>query len=104
MAKLQSVKAGSKLAIRSIFLISQWRKTSAHILQDRENLRDLQNIHSRAGGKAKVMLFGEFAGQKKAEVVQDPYYGARDGFEIAYEQCTRFSNNFLKEVFPDVEA
>jgi low molecular weight phosphotyrosine protein phosphatase len=49
------------------------------------------------------MLFGEFAGKKEVEEVDDPYYGAHDGFEIAYEQCTRFSKNFLKEIFPDVK-
>lgn len=47
------------------------------------------------------MLFGEFAGKKKVEEVDDPYYGGRDGFEVAYEQCARFSTNFLKETFPD---
>ena len=71
---------------------------------DRDNLRDLQRIHQRTGGKAKVMLFGEYAGKKRPEEVSDPYYGARDGFEIAYEQCVRFSKNFLKETFPDVKA
>ncbi|CAG8949933.1 hypothetical protein HYFRA_00004264 [Hymenoscyphus fraxineus] len=70
---------------------------------DRDNLHDLKRIHERSGGKAKVMLFGEYAGKKKAEEVDDPYYGARDGFDIAYEQCMRFSHNFLKEVFPDVK-
>ncbi|KAH8602248.1 phosphotyrosine protein phosphatase I superfamily [Bisporella sp. PMI_857] len=70
---------------------------------DRQNLRDLQRIHQRVGGNAQVMLFGEFAGKKKAEEVEDPYYGARDGFEIAYEQCQRFSKNFLKDKFPDVK-
>ena len=71
---------------------------------DRDNLRDLQRIHQRVGGKAKVMLFGEYAGKKKAEEVDDPYYGGRDGFEIAYEQNMRFSSNFLKAVFPDVHS
>ncbi|KAI9048598.1 hypothetical protein LZ554_007431 [Drepanopeziza brunnea f. sp. 'monogermtubi'] len=77
---------------------------------DRDNLRDLQRLQQRSGGKAKakVMLFGEYAGRKgekeRAEEVDDPYYGGRDGFEAAYEQCTRFSKNFLKDVFPDVEA
>ncbi|EKD13730.1 phosphotyrosine protein phosphatase [Drepanopeziza brunnea f. sp. 'multigermtubi' MB_m1] len=77
---------------------------------DRDNLRDLQRLQQRSGGKAKakVMLFGEYAGRKgakeKVEEVDDPYYGGRDGFEAAYEQCTRFSTNFLKDVFPDVEA
>lgn len=77
---------------------------------DRDNLRDLQRIQQRVGGKAKVMLFGEYAGgggtgkKKSAEEVEDPYYGGRDGFEIAYEQNMRFSRNFLRAVFPDVEV
>lgn len=50
------------------------------------------------------MLFGEYAGDKHAEEVQDPYYGDRNGFEVAYDQCVRFSKNFLKDVFPDVKA
>ena len=68
---------------------------------DAHNLRDLQRIHQRVGGKAKVMLFGEYSGKKKAEEVDDPYYGGRDGFENAYEQNLRFSKNFLKEVLLD---
>ena len=71
---------------------------------DRDNLRDLQRIQQRSGGKAQVMLFGQFAGTKKAEEVDDPYYGGKDGFELAYEQCTRFTRNFLKETFPNVKA
>jgi low molecular weight phosphotyrosine protein phosphatase len=83
---------------------SDFQKFDYIFAMDRDNLSDLKRIHQRTGGTAKVMLFGEFAGKKKAEEVNDPYYGARDGFEIAYEQCTRFSKNFLKEVFPDVVA
>ncbi|KAG4425199.1 hypothetical protein IFR04_001566 [Cadophora malorum] len=84
--------------------VSDFQKFDYIFAMDRDNLRDLQRIHQRGGGKAKVMLFGEFAGKKKAEEVDDPYYGARDGFEIAYEQCMRFSKNFLKDTFPDVKA
>lgn len=71
---------------------------------DSDNLRDLKALQKRKGasGKAKVMLFGEFAGQGGLEEVADPYYGSNDGFEIAYEQCMRFSKNFLKEVFPSI--
>lgn len=58
---------------------------------DRENLEDLQKIQRRVGGSAKVMLFGEFNGKQTAEEVIDPYYGAKDGFKNAYEQCMRFS-------------
>lgn len=28
----------------------------------------------------------------------DPYYGARDGFDIAYEQMKRFTEGFIKNV------
>ncbi|KAL1310586.1 hypothetical protein AAFC00_000863 [Neodothiora populina] len=43
----------------------------------------------------KVMLFGAWGGHKKPEEVDDPYYGGRNGFEIAYEQVERFSRNFV---------
>lgn len=66
---------------------------------DRSNLSDLQRLkRSNPDSKAKVMLFGEFSGTNKAEIVNDPYYGGNDGFKKAYEQCTRFSKNFLEEV------
>lgn len=66
---------------------------------DRSNLSDLQRLQrGKADTRAKVMLFGEFAGGKKPEVVNDPYYGGQNGFETAYEQCSRFAKNFLKDV------
>ena len=71
---------------------------------DRGNLEDLQRIQRRKpNGKAKLMLFGEYSGTGKTEIISDPYYGGRQGFAKAYEQAMRFSINFLKEVFPDVE-
>lgn len=72
---------------------------------DRDNLRNIQRVQqSKPDSKAKVMLFGEFSGTGKAEVVNDPYYGGNAGFERVFEQVTRFSKNFLRHVFPDVEA
>ena len=66
---------------------------------DKFNLSDLQRLQrGKPDSKAKVMLFGEYSGSGKAEVVMDPYYGGRDGFAKAYEQCKRFARNFLKEV------
>lgn len=76
------------------------------LAMDRENLRDLQRLCLRAAAKGgeqsvgKVMLFGDFGG-KKGEEVGDPYYGARDGFEIAYEQMVRFSKGFLQEALEE---
>lgn len=72
---------------------------------DRSNLADLQRLQrTRPRAKAKVMLFGEYSGTGRAEAIGDPYYGAINGFEVAYEQLTRFSKNFLAEVFPDVKG
>lgn len=73
---------------------------------DRSNLSDLQRMQrGNPDSKAKVMLFGEWAGRPggKPETVSDPYYGGNDGFAKAYEQCTRFSNNFLAEVLGDAK-
>jgi len=91
---------------------------------DRSNLYDLQRLQQRKpAGKAKVMLFGVHSGGN-VEVVEDPYYGGKEGFEVAYEQCMRFSKvsaplissaeqavlmisfskNFLNAIFPDVDA
>lgn len=66
---------------------------------DRSNLSDLERLQrNNPDSKAKVMLFGEFSGGKRAEVVNDPYYGGNEGFTKAYEQCSRFTQNFLQEV------
>lgn len=70
---------------------------------DRNNLRDLQRLQiSKPGAKAKVMLFGEYSGTGQPEVVQDPWYGGQEGFETTYQQCQRFTKNFLEAVFPDI--
>jgi low molecular weight phosphotyrosine protein phosphatase len=71
---------------------------------DRSNLSDLMRSKKPPGSKAKVMLFGEYSGSGKAEVVQDPYYGGQQGFETAYTQCLRFSKNFLNELLANKEA
>ena len=72
---------------------------------DRSNLSELERMKQRKpNSKAKVMLFGEYSGAGRAEVISDPYYGGRQGFEKAYEQAARFSKNFLRDIFPDIEA
>jgi low molecular weight phosphotyrosine protein phosphatase len=52
---------------------------------------------------ARVMLFGDFGGRRGEEVI-DPYYGARDGFEVAYEQMVRFSEGLIKAIEEEAEA
>ncbi|EFX02181.1 low molecular weight phosphotyrosine protein [Grosmannia clavigera kw1407] len=72
---------------------------------DRQNLNDLETLKRRKpDSKARVQLFGEYSGTGRAEVISDPYYGGHDGFTKTYEQATRFSQNFLKAIFPDIET
>ena len=80
------------------------------LVMDKDNLWDLQRLKQRlaakggSAGSATIALFGDYGGTK-GEEVQDPYYGALDGFQIAYEQMVRFSNGFLKQVLgADVET
>ena len=78
---------------------------------DRDNLRNLQQMQSRAvkkdtGAEGKdlgqIILFGDFGG-KKGEIVNDPYFGDDDGFEIAFEQVDRFSKGFIAQVLDQKE-
>lgn len=72
---------------------------------DRQNLNELQTLKRRKpDSKARVQLFGEYSGSGRTEIINDPYYGGHDGFTTTYEQATRFSRNFLKAVFPDIET
>lgn len=61
------------------------------------NANHLENlsIGKASDGLAHVMLFGAFGGRRPTEEVGDPYYGGRNGFDIAYEQVDRFSKGFL---------
>jgi low molecular weight phosphotyrosine protein phosphatase len=79
---------------------------------DADNLQDLENMRDRARRKkakngsesvGKLMLFGDFGG-KKGEIIDDPYYGGDKGFDIAYEQCVRFTKGFLKHLEIETEG
>lgn len=78
------------------------------LAMDMDNLRDLQRSKQRAhqnnhGTKGRIRLFGDFGG-RKGEEVMDPYYGANDGFDIAYEQMVRFSQGFSTYLIEEEEA
>ncbi|KAF3058274.1 Low molecular weight phosphotyrosine protein phosphatase [Daldinia childiae] len=84
---------------------SDFREFDYIFAMDKANLEDLNRWRGRSknpsSSKAQVMLFGEFSGTGRKEVVQDPYYVGQDAFEKAYEQCKRFSTNFLEQTFSD---
>jgi len=69
---------------------------------DDDNVHDIKAVRRRVASKsksedglAKVFLFGDFGGRKGEEVV-DPYYGADQGFELAFEQMGRFSRGLVE--------
>ena len=78
------------------------------LAMDQENVADLRNMVKRAAKRGsldqtealrRVHLFGEFGGKAKKEEVGDPYYGAgRNGFEVAFEQVSRFGEVLLKHI------
>ncbi|KAF7547396.1 hypothetical protein G7046_g9016 [Stylonectria norvegica] len=81
------------------FNTADFEKFDYIFAMDRSNLSDLERLQrENPGTRAKVMLFGEYGGRKRAEIVNDPYYGGAAGFEKAFEQCERFTKNFLAEV------
>ncbi|KAL8859053.1 MAG: hypothetical protein Q9178_004534 [Gyalolechia marmorata] len=90
--------------------LSDFKDFDYILAMDADNLSDLSRLQRRIiknsganASAAKVMMFGDFGGQKGEEVV-DPYYGARDGFTIAYEQMTRFSKGFIEQVLQGVDT
>ncbi|KAI8965205.1 phosphotyrosine protein phosphatases I [Daldinia sp. FL1419] len=85
---------------------SDFRDFDYIFAMDNSNLADLMRWRDRSrnlsNSKAQVMLFGEYSGTGRKEVVQDPYYDGNDAFERAYQQCKRFATNFLEQKFPGV--
>ncbi|EMC92110.1 hypothetical protein BAUCODRAFT_38138 [Baudoinia panamericana UAMH 10762] len=70
---------------------------------DLENVLDLRSAaksQGLSGGREmeKISLYGRFDEKAGDEEVDDPYYGERDGFEVAYEQVTRFGKGLLKHL------
>ncbi|GEQ69543.1 hypothetical protein JCM33374_g3215 [Metschnikowia sp. JCM 33374] len=64
---------------------------------DQSNKGDLLHLKPR-GSRTRVEMFGRWRTDDKfAEVVSDPYYGGRDGFETNFHQICHFSEEFLKQ-------
>ncbi|KAF8602680.1 phosphotyrosine protein phosphatase [Ceratobasidium sp. AG-I] len=76
-------------------------KTFDYILaSDGQNLSNLKSM-APSNSKATIALFGSFGDSKP---IKDPYYGGINGFELAYEQCVRYSTGFLDQVFGTKES
>lgn len=57
----------------------------------------VRSLRSRAPAKskAKIQLFGAVDDNQD---VEDPYYGEMSDFEVAFEQCDRYSRKFLQSL------
>ncbi|CAE6408406.1 protein-tyrosine phosphatase [Rhizoctonia solani AG-1 IB] len=76
-------------------------KTFDYILaSDNANLSNLKSMAPN-NSTATIALFGAYGDSKP---IADPYYGGIDGFEAAFDQCVRYSNGFLDQVFGQKEV
>ncbi|KAF9729563.1 hypothetical protein PMIN06_012639 [Paraphaeosphaeria minitans] len=97
-------------AARKFKPVSDFASFDYILAMDDSNLSDLLELRAREvkrrGGEeqgvGRVMLFGEFGGKTRrggrGEEVEDPYYGGKEGFEVAYAQAVRFSRAFLESL------
>lgn len=64
---------------------------------DESNYKSLERIKPK-GSRAQIFLFGNWNTDSKfKKIVDDPYYGGKEGFEYNFQQVTYFSNEFLKQ-------
>ncbi|CAE6433088.1 unnamed protein product [Rhizoctonia solani] len=76
-------------------------KTFDYILaSDNANLSNLKSMAPK-DSTATIALFGAYGDDKP---IADPYYGGISGFEKAFDQCVRYSNGFLDQVFGKKES
>lgn len=102
---------GFKHNARKIRVPADFEEFDYVLAMDEDNLMDLRDMVKRAqkkgsltGGEIeKVRLYGEFGGKRRDEEVGDPYYGGRNGFEIAFEQVKRFGEGLLKVIEEDAK-
>lgn len=97
---------GYRHKARKVRIPSDFTDFDYLIAMDEDNLIDLREMVKRAKKKGllsgeevgKCYMFGQFGGKDAEEEVQDPYYGGRDGFEIAFEQVQRCGKGLLNHI------
>ncbi|MBJ7538149.1 low molecular weight protein-tyrosine-phosphatase [Marinomonas transparens] len=67
------------------------------LAMDRENLRHLKKLQP-SDSKAKLVMFGEFAGDVSYGEIADPYYGGDEGFILMREHLTQIARAFVKHL------
>ncbi|KAJ1647468.1 Low molecular weight phosphotyrosine protein phosphatase [Coemansia erecta] len=67
------------------------------LCMDRDNLEDLERMRPRES-RAKVSLFGDYDERNPGRVIEDPYYGGKEGFKANFQQVERCSAGLLKSL------
>lgn len=76
---------------------ADYKKFDYIIAMDEQNKSDLLFTKPK-DSDAKISLFGKWRTDKLfQEIVDDPYYGGVDGFEVNFNQLSHFSEEFLKQ-------
>eukprot|EP01118_Nematostelium_gracile_P007955 TRINITY_DN260_c0_g1_i4.p1 TRINITY_DN260_c0_g1~~TRINITY_DN260_c0_g1_i4.p1 ORF type:complete len:181 (-),score=39.93 TRINITY_DN260_c0_g1_i4:89-556(-) len=65
------------------------------LTMDESNMRDLKSICPK-NATTKLKLLGSYD-PKGMLIIEDPYYGGMDGFEVNFQQVTRSCLELLKE-------
>lgn len=68
------------------------------LVMDESNLKNVNSIRKNNRGKAQVKLLGFYDTEKQNSIVEDPYYGGMNGFEINFTQIKRSLEHFIKIV------
>jgi low molecular weight phosphotyrosine protein phosphatase len=67
------------------------------LTMDESNLQNINRVKPK-DSTAIIKLLGSFDPlQVNNGIVEDPYYGGDDGFEVNFQQCTRALTNFLSQ-------
>ena len=64
---------------------------------DSSNLSNVKKLIQKQNKTNHVSLLGDFDPISPGSIIDDPYYGGKDGFEINFKQIMRCCNELLKK-------
>jgi protein-tyrosine phosphatase len=74
------------------------------IVMDSENLRNVQQLAARAGGRARIHLLREWDPDFPGGDVPDPYYGGPRGFDDVQDIVERSCERLLEDILAEIES
>eukprot|EP01080_Neovahlkampfia_damariscottae_P004933 gene4933-8530_t len=67
------------------------------LCMDSSNLSNVKKLMKKENKNCHISLLGHFDTKSPDSIVDDPYYGGRDGFEINFKQIMRCCQELLKQ-------